>query len=129
MSSLYSRSSLLFSVRDTGGVPIDVGGALRQRRLIIDDSPTAISDYLDLDRVGPDEVVRLVTAWAPKAIISVLSRRGGHLYNRRRRGASENWCCGNEVFGNNLSNELGMMGLIVAAVRAHNLLAIPARRG
>ena len=31
------------------------------------------------------------------------------------------------AFGDRFSNELGMMGLLVAAVRAHNLLAIPAR--
>ena len=35
---------------------------------------------------------------------------------------------GHEVFGDNLSNELGMMGLLIAAVRAHKLLAIPSRR-
>ena len=34
---------------------------------------------------------------------------------------------GTKSFGDNLSNELGMMGLLVAAVRAHNMSAIPAR--
>ena len=31
---------------------------------------------------------------------------------------------GTKIFGDNLKNELGMMGLLSAAVRAHNLLAI-----
>ena len=44
-----------------GGVPIDVGGALRRQWRTIDDSPAAIGDHLDLDSVGPDEVVRLVS--------------------------------------------------------------------
>ena len=73
-----------------GGVPIDVGGALRRRRRIINDSPATIGDHPDLDSVGLDEVVRFVKAWAPTAAIRVLSRRGGHLYDWRRIGASEN---------------------------------------
>ena len=40
-----------------GGVPINVGRAFRRRRRIIDDSPTAIGDHLNLDGIGPDEVV------------------------------------------------------------------------
>ena len=35
---------------------------------------------------------------------------------------------GTTIFGDNLRNELSMMGLLIAAVRAHNLLAILARR-
>ena len=31
---------------------------------------------------------------------------------------------GTKIYGDNLRNELGMMGLLIAAVRAHNLLAI-----
>ena len=35
---------------------------------------------------------------------------------------------GKMVFGDNYLDKLGVMGLLVVAVRAHNLLAIPARR-
>ena len=72
------------------GVPIDVGGKLWRRRSMIDDSPPTSSDHLDLDSIGPDESVQLVKAWAPKVAIKVLSRGGGHLCERQRRGVSEN---------------------------------------
>ena len=40
-----------------GSVSIDVGRALPRRPGIINDSPTAIGDNLNLDGIGPDEVV------------------------------------------------------------------------
>ena len=56
-----------------------MGGAFRRWRRIIDDSPTAIGDHVNLDCIGPDEVIRVIETWTPKAAIGVFSGRGGHL--------------------------------------------------
>ena len=57
--SILTFESPILSTR-LRGVPINVGGAFRRRRRIIDDSPATIGDHPDLDSVGPDEVVRLI---------------------------------------------------------------------
>ena len=75
---------------ELGSVPIDVGVALRRRRCLIDHSLTAMGDHMYLDSIGPDEVVRFVKTWAPKAAIRVLSGRGRCLFDWRRGGASAN---------------------------------------
>ena len=87
LSILTFKSPILNARR--GGVLIDVSGEFQRRLQIIDDSPPTIADQLKLYSFGTDEVVRLVKRWAPKAAIRVLSVVGEHLFEQRRRGASE----------------------------------------
>ena len=54
--SIHMFESPILSGRP-GGVPIYMGGVLWRRQRIIDDFPAAIVDQLDLDSVGPDELI------------------------------------------------------------------------